>query len=89
MQTTRRILLSTLLVVFLATSFVVHSQTALQFVPVTPCRVVDTRNAPGQFGGPPITGGSYRDFALPDGGCSIPSTAAAGVRRNRAKESKG
>jgi hypothetical protein len=29
MQTTRRILLFTLLVVFLATSFVVHSQTAL------------------------------------------------------------
>ena len=77
MQTTRRILLFTLLVVFLATSFVVHSQTALQFVPVTPCRVADTRDAPGQFGGPPISGGSYRDFDIPQSACNIPSTAAA------------
>ncbi len=50
---------------------------ALQFVPVTPCRVVDTRNATGPFGGPELTGGTPRDFAIPSGTCSIPSTALA------------
>ena len=48
---------------------------AVQFVPVTPCRVVDTRNKNGPFGGPAITGGTYRDFAIPQGACSIPTTA--------------
>ncbi len=35
---------------------------ALQFVPMTPCRVVDTRLANGNFGGPAITGNTYRAF---------------------------
>ena len=30
---------------------------ALLFVPMTPCRLVDTRNATGPFGGPSIAGG--------------------------------
>jgi len=50
---------------------------ALRFVPVTPCRVVDTRGAAGPFGGPAITGGSSRDFAIPQGSCNIPQAAAA------------
>jgi DNA-binding beta-propeller fold protein YncE len=50
---------------------------AWQFVPVTPCRVVDTRNPDGTFGGPPIAGGSSRDFPIPQGSCDIPSVAAA------------
>ncbi len=49
----------------------------LQFVPILPCRVVDTRNSNGQFGGPPITGGSFRSFPIPQGLCFVPSTAAA------------
>ncbi len=48
-----------------------------QFIPVTPCRVVDTRNPDGPFGGPPIQGGRYRDFPLPQGSCGIPPTATA------------
>ncbi len=45
----------------------------LQFVAVTPCRLVDTR----QTGGP-IQGGTSRDFPIPqEGGCNIPTTAAA------------
>ena len=48
---------------------------ATQFVPVTPCRVVDTRKPNGTFGGPPIPGGTYRDFPIPAGACNIPSTA--------------
>jgi hypothetical protein len=51
--------------------------TAWQFVPVTPCRVVDTRNADGPLGGPPIEGGNSRDFPIPQGSCNIPSIAAA------------
>jgi hypothetical protein len=36
--------------------------TPFQFIPATPCRVVDTRNPNGEFGGPPIQGGTYRFF---------------------------
>ena len=51
--------------------------TALRFVPITPCRIADTRNATGPFGGPIISGGSSRDFTIPSSACSIPSTAQA------------
>ncbi len=44
---------------------------------VTPCRVVDTRGAPGPFGGPPLQRQTSRDFTISDGGCSIPNTAIA------------
>ncbi len=49
----------------------------LQFVPVTPCRVADTRNATGQFGGPELARGTTRDFDIPQSACHIPSSAAA------------
>jgi hypothetical protein len=49
----------------------------MHYVPVTPCRVVDTRNPDGQFGGPPIQGRTQRSFAIPSGGCNIPATAAS------------
>jgi YVTN family beta-propeller protein len=49
---------------------------AVQFIPVTPCRLVDTR--PSQGGNGPITGGSSESFKLPGlGGCNIPTTATA------------
>ncbi|MBV9405993.1 MAG: hypothetical protein JO211_11660, partial [Acidobacteriaceae bacterium] len=51
--------------------------TALRFVPVTPCRVADTRNANGTFGGPYLSGGTSRDFAIPNSKCGIPATAQA------------
>src|SRR5579872_1165169 len=51
--------------------------TGLRFVPVTPCRVVDTRNAQGPFGGPMIAGGTSRDVPVPSSPCSIPSGAQA------------
>ncbi len=56
---------------------IVDGSSSLRFVPVTPCRVVDTRNAHGPFGGPAISGGTSRDFAIPQGSCSIPATARA------------
>jgi hypothetical protein len=39
--------------------------TALEFYPVTPCRVVDTRNANGPLGGPSLAGNTSRTFPLP------------------------
>jgi len=50
---------------------------ALVFFPVTPCRVADTRNAAGQFGGPTMAGNSTRTFNVPQSACSIPATAQA------------
>ncbi|HUK43378.1 MAG TPA: choice-of-anchor tandem repeat GloVer-containing protein [Candidatus Bathyarchaeia archaeon] len=45
----------------------------LQFIPLSPCRLVDTR----QTGGP-IQGGTVRNFPISQlGGCLIPSNAAA------------
>ena len=58
-----------------ATVSVIGGATKLQFVPVTPCRLVDTRI--GQ-GGNTIQGGTSESFPLPQlGGCNIPTTAAA------------
>jgi hypothetical protein len=51
--------------------------TALQFYPVTPCRVVDTRNTQGPFGGPLLAGNTSRTFPLPSGACNLPPTAKA------------
>jgi len=50
---------------------------ALYFYPVTPCRIADTRTATGAFGGPPLAGGSTRNFPLPSSACGLPSTAGA------------
>jgi uncharacterized repeat protein (TIGR03803 family) len=52
------------------------SQT-LAFYPLTPCRVVDTRNANGPLGGPSLAGGAERDFPVLQSNCSLPSNAAA------------
>jgi Abnormal spindle-like microcephaly-assoc'd, ASPM-SPD-2-Hydin len=50
---------------------------ALQFIPVTPCRIVDTRNATGAFGGPELAAGDARTFDVPQSGCGIPANAVA------------
>ncbi len=49
----------------------------LRFVPVTPCRVADTRGGVGAFGGPTLAAGSTRSFAVPESACGIPNTAQA------------
>ncbi len=71
------VVLFALLFALLTVSPLALAQVPLQFVAVTPCRVVDTRLAPGPFGGPPLQGQTSRDFAIPDGACSIPNTATA------------
>ncbi len=53
------------------------SPNALSFYPVTPCRVADTRNAAGPFGGPEMAAGTTRSFTIPASACNIPTTAAA------------
>ncbi len=57
--------------------FVTKLSSGLRFVPVTPCRVADTRLAPGAFGGPGLAGGAPRSFLIPAGACNIPPTAQA------------
>ena len=56
-----------------------NSQTpsGLTFVPVTPCRVADTRNPAGAFGGPFIAAQGTREFDIPNSACNIPATAQA------------
>jgi hypothetical protein len=50
--------------------------TATLLYTVTPCRVVDTRNATGPYGGPAIVANSDRVWVL-GGRCGIPTTAKA------------
>jgi hypothetical protein len=54
-----------------------RAQTSYNFVPVTPCRIADTRNPNGSFGGPSLASGGTRSFPIPSSSCGIPSTAAA------------
>jgi hypothetical protein len=52
----------------------------LLFVPVTPCRLMDTRpgqGTSGAFGPPSLVGGLARTIPSPAGRCDIPSGAAA------------
>lgn len=51
----------------------------LLFVPIVPCRAMDTRSAAftGLFGPPAILGGTRRDVPLRQSVCGIPATARA------------
>ncbi len=52
----------------------------LNFYPLVPCRVADTRvtsGFPGSFGAPSLVGGASRDFPMPTSPCGIPSSAQA------------
>lgn len=57
------------------TSFRVVSP-AMGFYTLAPCRLVDTREPPGSFGGPALAAGAIRVFPLA-GQCGIPPTARA------------
>lgn len=58
---------------------VVLAQAPLSYVAITPCRVVDTRNPAGTFGGPTFQNGAIRTFPIPQGACTVPMNAAAYV----------
>jgi hypothetical protein len=62
----------------LSTQLVNSVAPAVQLVPVTPCRVVDTRTATGDFGGPALVGHVPRSFVIPSGPCpGIPTDVVA------------
>jgi hypothetical protein len=48
----------------------------LSYFTVSPCRVADTRNAPGPSGGPALSANTVRTFPV-TGLCGIPSSAKA------------
>jgi hypothetical protein len=47
------------------------------FIPVAPCRIADTRNPAGPFGGPFLHGGGTRSFVIPSSSCGLPASALA------------
>jgi hypothetical protein len=47
------------------------------YVPVTPCRVVDTRTSNGTFGAPALVAGQQRSFLLADSPCDLPADMTA------------
>jgi hypothetical protein len=49
----------------------------LAFYPVTPCRVADTRNPTGTFGGPALAPAVARTFPVPASTCGIPAGTQA------------
>ncbi len=57
--------------------FVPAGTSTLQFYPLTPCRVADTRQAAGLLGGPYLSAGVPRTFPILSSSCSIPSSAQA------------
>ncbi len=44
---------------------------------IAPCRLADTRNATGPYGGPALDAGVDRTFDVDGGGCLVPATATA------------
>jgi alpha-tubulin suppressor-like RCC1 family protein len=50
---------------------------ALAFYPVTPCRLVDTRNPAGLLGAPYMSAGQKRSFPLLSSPCNVPVDASA------------
>jgi hypothetical protein len=51
---------------------------AMLYTPVTPCRLIDTRNSPDALGGPSLVAGKQRTFSLA-GQCGLPDLSAGGV----------
>jgi uncharacterized repeat protein (TIGR01451 family) len=49
----------------------------LRFIPVPPCRIADTRNSNGPFGGPQLGSGETRAFSIPSSPCGVPASALA------------
>lgn len=50
---------------------------AQRYFTVTPCRLVDTRLAAGEFGGPVLAANQSRDYRLPLANCGLPTAATA------------
>ena len=63
------------LIIDISGYFVAPAANSLMFYPLTPCRVLDTRNAAGAFGGPALAAGVSRSFPLLSSSCGIPASA--------------
>ncbi|KAA0253501.1 hypothetical protein FBQ97_01150 [Acidobacteria bacterium ACD] len=50
---------------------------SVRFFTLTPCRVVDTRNAPGTLSGPSLAAGETRSWPVVSGSCGVPAGAQA------------
>jgi len=57
-------------------AFFYYEPATLSFYTLTPCRVFDTRNPTGPYGGPALVGGATRVFTIA-GQCGVPFTAKA------------
>ena len=62
-----------------STARVTSTTAGLTFVPITPCRVVDTRDKTksAAFGAPGLSAMKARTIPIPTSNCSIPASAAA------------
>jgi hypothetical protein len=49
----------------------------MQFYTTTPCRILDTRDAAGPFGGPQLPAAASREFVVAASACKIPANAGA------------
>jgi hypothetical protein len=61
---------------FAAVQTAVLSSTATRFFTLTPCRMADTRNPNGPYGGPALQAGVERDLVVA-GQCGVPTSARA------------
>ena len=66
-------------ITFLAGStFLLRGQAAANFVNLTPCRIIDTREGTrGSLGTPALAAKAQRDFPILQGSCGIPASALA------------
>jgi Beta-propeller repeat len=60
----------------LTNAFVAKLDAPAEFFTLPPCRVVDTRGAPGPYGGPALAAGGDRVFTVA-GQCGVPASARA------------
>lgn len=70
----------TLLALFVSAVFLADHASAqsgpYQYYPLTPCRIVDTRNANSTNGGPAFSSATTRNFSI-RGFCGVPTSAKA------------
>jgi hypothetical protein len=63
--------------------FVAPNSSTLAFFPLTPCRVIDTRNSNGPLGGPTLQMNQAREFPILQAtGCDIPASGAVAYSFN-------
>jgi len=55
----------------------IYDTGSLSFYATTPCRISDTRNPAGTFGGPAVTAAQIRAYPIPSSACGIPASAQA------------